>query len=321
LNYSQDPLFAAKQRVLAGAGLAEGSHDHFIRAEGLPRDLLPVLRVMALTDVDVYFIGAVGREHLEYVGLRNELRARFLLHFLLDKKLRALEESGAELPPADSENALVALAYRSEIEEILSSTIASLELAEQELMAQACRLFADGSHALPRYMGAVELPGAEAAVANAAKRARASTTSSEQFSTTVLLSSESFASDPEFLDAVEQVDVDEDVLLALFLLRAHMEPSSPWHAAARRLDAFKHPMLLFEQDAGVGEEYGEMFMEMGETYDSLFPLLTEHFADVFPASHFTVDKFLWAAGIVEACRVVVPARCTADSEVEGICLI
>ncbi|KAJ2740106.1 hypothetical protein GGI20_005981 [Coemansia sp. BCRC 34301] len=321
LNYSKDPLFAAKERVLAAAEL-DKAHDQFIRASGLPRDLLPVLCVMVMTDVDLHYIGqGVDRELLEHTGLRNELRARFLLMFLLKKKLQALEDSATDLPAeATTANAQIALAYRTEIEEILRTTIAGLRTAEQDLMARACRLFEGGSHELPRYICAEK---AEADVTcPSAKRARADASPSEQFVSSVLVTSESFASDEAFLDAAEQVDIDEDVLLTLFLLRARMVPSSPWHAAIRRLDGFKHPMLLFEQDGSMGEAYGETLVEMGEIHDSLFPLLTEHFGDVFPAEHFALDRFLWASGIVDAFRVAVPPRCTSGNcEVEGICLI
>ncbi|KAJ2453151.1 hypothetical protein GGF42_003868, partial [Coemansia sp. RSA 2424] len=142
LNYSQDPLFEAKERVLAVAGLAK-AHDQFIRASGLPRDLLPVLRVMVMTDVDLHYMGQdINRELLENTGLRNELRARFLLMFLLKKKLQVLEDADADLPAeATTENAQVALAYRTEIGEILRTTIADLKTAEQDIMARACRLF------------------------------------------------------------------------------------------------------------------------------------------------------------------------------------
>ncbi|KAJ1669233.1 hypothetical protein GGF38_002413, partial [Coemansia sp. RSA 25] len=321
LNYSQDPLFEAKERVLAAAGL-DNAHDQFILVTGLPRDLLPVLRVMVMTDVDLHYMGQdINRELLEHTGLRNELRARFLLMFLLEKKLQALEDADAGLPTeATTENAQMALAYRTEIGEILRTTIADLKTAEQDIMARACRLFESESHDLPRYICAESLE--VDATSPSAKRVRAGATPSEQFISSVLITSESFSSDEAFLDATEQVDIDEDVLLALFLLRARMISSSPWHAAIRRLDGFKHPMLICEQDSSAGEEYGEMLMEMGEIHDSLFPLLTEHFGDVFPAEHFTIDRFLWASGIVEAFRVAVPPRCASgDCEVEGICLI
>ncbi|KAJ2685078.1 hypothetical protein IWW39_004520 [Coemansia spiralis] len=313
LNYSQDPLFQAKERLLAAVGL-DKSHDQYIRACGLPRDLLPVLRVMVMTDVDLQFIGEdVDRDLLDHVGLRNELRARFLLMYLLEKKLSVLESSVATVPTnATTPNARVALAYRTEVGDILRSTIAHLQSAELDVMARASRLFESGGHELPRYICA-EKP--QLAVAPS-KRARTDTTPSEQF-LGVLITSESLASDQAFHEASEQIDVNEDVLLTLFLLRARMLPSSPWHAAIRRLEGFKHPMLLFEQDV-----YGEMLEEMAEIHESLFPLLTEHFGDVFPPEHFTVDRFLWASGIVEAFRVVVPPRCTSGgSEVEGICLI
>ncbi|KAJ2754879.1 hypothetical protein GGI19_002084 [Coemansia pectinata] len=316
LNYSQDPLVEAKERILAAAGL-EKSHDQYIRASELPCDLLPVLRVMVMTDVDLYYIGQdADRDLLEHVGLRNELRARFLLMFLLEKKLSVFESSVAGLPAeATTTNAQVALAYRTEIEDILRSTIANLQMAEQDIMARACRLFESEGHELPRYICAEK-----AATGPTSKRARADVRPSEQFIDSVLITSESFATDQAFLEASELVDVNEDILLTLFLLRARMVPSSPWHAAIRRLDGFKHPMLLLEQNTG--DMYGEMLAEIGEMHDSLFPLLTEHFGDVFPAEHFTVDKFLWASGIVEAFRVIVPPRCTSgDCEVEGICLI
>ncbi|KAJ2866913.1 hypothetical protein GGH94_001184 [Coemansia aciculifera] len=319
LNYSQDPLVEAKERILAAAGL-EKSHDQYIRASELPCDLLPVLRVMVMTDVDLYYIGQdADRDLLEHVGLRNELRARFLLMFLLEKKLSVFESSVAGLPAeATTTNAQVAFAYRTEIEDILRSTIANLQTAEQDIMARACRLFESEGHELPRYICA-EKPE-KAATGPTSKRARADVRPSEQFIDSVLITSESFATDQAFLEASELVDVNEDILLTLFLLRARMVPSSPWHAAIRRLDGFKHPMLLLEQNTG--DMYGEMLAEIGEMHDSLFPLLTEHFGDVFPAEHFTVDKFLWASGIVEAFRVIVPPRCTSgDCEVEGICLI
>ncbi|KAJ2484423.1 hypothetical protein IWW47_005677, partial [Coemansia sp. RSA 2052] len=268
LNYSQDPLFEAKERILAVAGLTK-AHDQFIRASGLPRDLLPVLRVMVMTDVDLHYTGQdIDRELLENTGLRNELRARFLLMFLLKKKLQVLEDADADLPAeATTENAQVALAYRTEIGEILRTTIADLKTAEQDIMARACRLFESESHDLPRYICA-EWPEVDA-TSPSAKRVRADATPSEQFISSVLITSKSFSSDEAFLDATEQVDIDEDVLLALFLLRARMISSSPWHASIRRLDGFKHPMLIFEQDSSMREAYGEMLMEMGEIHDSL----------------------------------------------------
>ncbi|KAJ2028404.1 hypothetical protein GGI03_001668 [Coemansia sp. RSA 2337] len=321
LNYSQDPLVEAKERILAAAGLTK-SHDQYIRASELPIDLLPVLRVMVMTDVDLYYIGQEANHDLfEHVGLRIELRARFLLMFLLEKKLCVFENSVAGLPAkATTSNAQVALIYRTEIGDILRSTIYNLQVAEQDIMERACKVFEGGGHELPRYIYAEK--SESAATGPTSERACADIAPSEQFTDSVLVTSESFATDQAFLEASEQIDVDEDVLLTLFLLRVHMVPSSPWHAALRRLDGFKHPMLLSEQNTDVGEMYGEMLVEIGEMHDSLFPLLTEHFADVFPAEHFTVDKFLWASGIVEAFRVIVPPRCTSgDCEVEGICLI
>ncbi|KAJ2906983.1 hypothetical protein GGI21_003973, partial [Coemansia aciculifera] len=321
LNYSQDPLFEAKERILEAAGMSD-AYDHFIRTSGLSRDLLPVLRVMVMTDVDLHYIGQdADRELLEHPGFRNELRARLLLMSLLEKKLQAFEDAATDLPAeATTTNAQVALVYRTEIGEILHTAIADLKDAEQDIMARACQLFESDSHGLPRYICA-EKPEVDT-TSPSAKRVRTGASPSEQFISSVLVTSESFASDEAFLDATEQVDIDEDVLLALFLLRARMMPSSPWHVAIGRLDVFKHPMLLIEQESTGGEAYGEMLMEMGEIHDSLFPLLTEHFGDVFPADHFTIDKFLWASGIVEAFRIAVPPRCTGgECEVEGVCLI
>ncbi|KAJ2762649.1 hypothetical protein IWQ57_005748, partial [Coemansia nantahalensis] len=149
----------------------------------------------------------------------------------------------------------------------------------------------------------------------AAKRAR---TTPPPFAT-ALLSLDSLGSDDEFAEAIEQVDVEEDVLLTLFVLRCRMRPESPWHAAVARLEGFSHPMLV----SGT-EEHVKMMMDMGELHDTLFPLLSEHFPDVFPPASFTPELFLWAAGIVEACRLCLPAAlagASSDGEIEGLCLV
>ncbi|KAJ2131187.1 hypothetical protein IW136_005368, partial [Coemansia sp. RSA 678] len=145
----------------------------------------------------------------------------------------------------------------------------------------------------------------------------------QQFVENVLVTEESFAHDADFLAAVEQVDIDEDVLLVLFILRIRMCSALPWHTAVQRLESFQHPMLVYD-DPNTAEAYGEMMMEMGEVHDSLFPLLTEHFPDVFPPEHFTPELFLWAAGVTESFRLEVPARCVDAADgcgIEGLLLL
>ncbi|KAJ2696215.1 hypothetical protein H4R19_005765 [Coemansia spiralis] len=78
--------------------------------------------------------------------------------------------------------------------------------------------------------------------------------------------------------------------------------------------------------ASGSDEHVETLMEMGEIHDALFPLLSGHFPDVFPPAGFTAELFLWAAGIVEACRLCLPAALAGtsgdtDEDVEGLCLV
>ncbi|KAJ2221545.1 hypothetical protein EV180_004618 [Coemansia sp. RSA 518] len=339
LNYSRDPQAADKQMILEQAHIA--SCDHYIRADGLPRDLLPMLRVMVMTETDVYYVKqamARGEEpKLGQLGLRIELRARFLLAFLLRKKLDALPQ--IERVPS-TENGRQAVLYRKEIESILRSTLSDLDKSESRLLACASKLFADDLHSLPRYVcdngqqvetideqlntSAEDRLVAESSDDQQSRSKKPRTVlPAQQFVDDVLVTEESFAHDADFLAAVEQVDIDEDVLLVLFILRIRMCSALPWHTAVQRLESFKHPMLVYD-DPDTAEAYGEMMMEMGEVHDSLFPLLTEHFPDVFPPENFTTELFLWAAGVTESFRLEVPARCVdaADGcDVEGLLLL
>ncbi|KAJ1761056.1 hypothetical protein LPJ58_001396 [Coemansia sp. RSA 1591] len=339
LNYSRDPQAADRQMILEQAHIA--SCDHYIRADGLPRDLLPMLRVMVMTETDVYYVKqamARGEEpKLGQLGLRIELRARFLLAFLLRKKLDALPQ--IECVPS-TENGRQAVLYRKEIESILRSTLSDLDKSESRLLACASKLFADDLHSLPRYVcdngqqvdtideqlntSAEDRLVAESSDDQQSRSKKSRTVlPAQQFVDDVLVTEESFAHDADFLAAVEQVDIDEDVLLVLFILRIRMCSALPWHTAVQRLESFKHPMLVYD-DPDTAEAYGEMMMEMGEVHDSLFPLLTEHFPDVFPPENFTPELFLWAAGVTESFRLEVPARCVdaADGcDVEGLLLL
>ncbi|KAJ1963838.1 hypothetical protein GGI12_001813 [Dipsacomyces acuminosporus] len=338
LNYSQDPLAGQKQQILGRAGLSESSQ--YIRLGELPRDLLPMLRVMAMSDVDVYFAcsldATVARESLAYVSLRNEIRARNLLIFLLEKKLANFQSAEADIPSISSDNASVAREYRKEIHDILCSTLADLKSAMQQLLGFGCSLFKLGKHSLPSYAcseGFVPFDktshspddsnanGGSSPKASHVKKARVSN-SEERFAKEVLVTAAAFERDLEFYEAIQQIDVEEDTLYVLFLIRALFSNTLPWSAAVKRLEEFKHPMQLYEQDSAVVESYGEMMLEMGEIYESLFPLLTEHFPQVFPAAQYTQERFLWAAGIVESFRVVVPVWQGGNGdEIEGLCLI
>ncbi|KAJ2370087.1 hypothetical protein H4S01_000598 [Coemansia sp. RSA 2610] len=327
LNYTMDPLAADKQAILNHAQIA--SCDHYIRADELPRDLLPTLRVMAMTETDVYYVKRqIAEGHggalLDDLGLRIELRARFLLAFLLHKKLDALGQKESTLSTV---NAQLALQYRTETEGILRSTLSALARAECRLLACASQIFADGLHAHPRYVSDNGQPSQTDAGASSNDEPTGSKKpkqplAAQQFIDEVLLTEESFTSDPEFMDAVEQIDAEPDVLMTLFVLRIRASPESPWHAAVQRLGLFRHPMLVAE-DADAGLAYADMMLEMGEIHDSLFPLLTEHFPKVFPAEQFTPELFLWAAGLVESFRLSVPARCldAAGDDIEGLLLV
>ncbi|KAJ1942008.1 hypothetical protein GGF37_003296 [Kickxella alabastrina] len=343
LNYREDPQYEMKRELLVAAGI--DSCDHFIQAGELPHDLLPMLRVMAMSDVDVYYAHRrlkAGmwevRPSLQYIGMHNELCARYLLVFLLQKKLQVFEDAKApvdddkdskkegegeeEKDEKDSENASVARLYRSEIGAILRSTIARLMTDEESLIHFACHL-PHTSQSLPWYAHDSECTSPEST--QPAKRLRSNPLTSDElqdkFLSCVLITPESFAQDIEFADALSQVDIEEDIAIVLFVLRALALPESPWHAAAARLRTFRHPMLMFEEDPQVIESYGEMMMEMGKIYDSLFPLLTEHFPEVFPVEAFTSEKFIWAAGVVETFRLDVHIRGEDACAVEGVCLI
>ncbi|KAJ1732312.1 hypothetical protein LPJ61_002106 [Coemansia biformis] len=342
LNYSQDPLAVAKQEILELTGAAD--LDHYIRISGLPRNLMPMLRVMVMTEVDVYYTQnqlagkAPGDGWAQQLGLRIELRAHFLLTHLLRNKLQALGPVAAVDTPCGRQ----AMQYRDETRAILQSTLANLDRAAHRLLGAGRAAFDEGRHLLPSYMSSDGLPavgdsgdndqssddaGTDGDGGGAPKRARTSPPFAD-----VLLSRHSFASDDEFADAVEQVDIDEDVLLALFVLRCQMRPESPWHGAVVRLVDFVHPMM----ESGT-DEHAETMMEMGEIHDALFPLLSDHFPDVFPPERFTPELFLWAAGIVEACRLRIPADLvdgcgsgaasvngdddSSDGGIEGLCLV
>ncbi|KAJ2080123.1 hypothetical protein H4R24_003291 [Coemansia sp. RSA 988] len=341
LNYSQDPLFAEKRQILQAGGIDDC--DHYIRAYQLPFNLLPMLRVMVMTETDVYYVRrqiAKAPDNVDWLqkplGLRIELRARFLLSRLLDGKLNTLNSESVDL--SQTENSKLALQYRIELEDILKTTLERLHKDEDTLMSFAHALHGRGHHTLPNYMaeGTVALPTDSSELEadtvskeQDTKRAR-STQPVQLFLDDVLVTLDhSLNCDPEFFQAVDQIDVDEDVLLTLFVLRCRAFPQSPWHVAVKRLVEFKHPMLLVEEDSKALESYGEMMLEMGEIHDSLFPLLNEHFPEVFPIDRFSSELFLWAAGIVESCRVSLPARCVAAAgskeqglhDIEGLLLL
>ncbi|KAJ1822580.1 hypothetical protein LPJ56_000656 [Coemansia sp. RSA 2599] len=347
LNYEKDPQYEDKRELLEAAGIT--SCDQFIRADELPRDLLPMLRVMAMTDVDVHYaqkrLRKEGkswdvRRSLEYVGLHNELRARHLLLFLVQKKLEVFEQVEAQLADdPETENARVARVYRDEIGAILRATVRRLALDKQRLMAFACDLQPLTQTSMPWYARAsdddvafVKPPTAEeSADAPTPKRARTSSSASEdpesdelehRFLTTALITADSFALDEEFLEAISQVDVDSDVMLTLFVIRVMTTAGLlPWHEAVGRLEkTFRHPMMSVE-DLDCVEMYGEMLVEMGEIYDSLFPLLSEHFPEVFPIDSFTAERFVWAAALVESFRVEVPVAGQQGSVVDAVCLL
>ncbi|KAJ2770777.1 hypothetical protein IWQ56_002038, partial [Coemansia nantahalensis] len=327
----QDPQAAAKQALLDHA-VAVG-RDHFVYVTGLPPSLMPMLRVMVMTEVDVYYTqqqlaaGELAAGWTARLGLRIELRARLLLAHLLRTKLQALRPVDA----VDTPGGRLAMQYRGEIRAMLQAILARVDGGVRRLLDVGSRAFAAGRHMLPGYMasdgdavppvagdsddGSDSDDASDGGSGRAAKRAR---TAPPPFAT-ALLSLDSLGSDDEFAEAIEQVDAEEDVLLTLFVLRCRMRPESPWHAAVARLEGFSHPMLV----SGT-EEHVEMMMDMGELHDTLFPLLSEHFPDVFPPASFTPELFLWAAGIVEACRLCLPAAlagASSDGEIEGLCLV
>ncbi|KAJ2721685.1 hypothetical protein GGI07_003800 [Coemansia sp. Benny D115] len=334
VNYERDPLCAEKTRLLEAAGV--GALDHYIRASGLPRDLLPMLRVVAMSDVDVRFAlerldsGDWGREVLGFVGLRNELRARHLLVFLLQKKLSVFEDGDASAAAAgDSINAQVARVYRAEIGSILRSTIAGLLADEHRLMRFACEVAGasePGRTTLPWYARKCIAETDAAAVEEAVVPGFVDggelcsvpqpADSLAEFIGGVLISSQVFELDEAFEVAMEQVDFEPDIALTLFIVRCLVNDALPWHGLVKRLEEFKHPMLLGE--AG----FEEMLTDAGEVYDSIFPLLSDHFPEVFPAKVFTLERFLWAVGIVETFSIDVPVRGEEGTELlEGILLV
>ncbi|KAJ2661709.1 hypothetical protein IWW48_002255 [Coemansia sp. RSA 1200] len=266
-----------------------------------------------------------------------------------------------------TESARMALIYRGELEVILETTLKYLRAATDELALFVCGLFDEAAHALPVYVapGARSLPmlpgGTEQAPVRPptpqppsspisdmcsrgngrkqaeesepdAKRARVASKSdaAERLVRSVLLTTQSFAQDAEFAAAADQVEIDDDVLLSLFLVRVLGTPKSPWHTETKRLEGFKHPMLQLLRSQSADDEEGgsdlseadrELFAdtleELCEIHESLFPLLSTHFPDVFPASQFSLDRFVWAAGIVDMFALDAPG----DHGVEGVCLL
>ncbi|KAJ2856476.1 Histone-lysine N-methyltransferase setd3 [Coemansia erecta] len=120
--------------------------------------------------------------------------------------------------------------------------------------------------------------------------------------------------------ASSEMDVDPDVTLALFVVRVLTTAGTPWHDAVVRLHTvFRHPMMSTDQHCV--DAYGEMLVEMGEIYDDLFPLLSDHFPEVFPIDAFTAERFVWAAAVVESFRVEVSVRSEKGCTVDAVCLL
>ncbi|KAJ2549125.1 hypothetical protein EV175_004564 [Coemansia sp. RSA 1933] len=357
INYSQDPMAEDKRQILACAGIEDP--DQFVRRDGLPANLMPMLRVMAMTPADVVCLqqfladnaGCCVEDVLHNgLGVRIELRARNLLAHLLEIRQRRLLENNPRTKEesADndkvSENARLALAYRNELGDILASTLSSLGAAIEELVQFACELGADsaaahslpvyvapGGRALPPLSGDGEqkprrLPLLDLCQEPATKRVRVdSVSATHQFAESVLLTPQAFAQDAGFAEAVEQVDIDDAILLVLFLIRAADSRQSPWHVLAKQLESFRHPLqLLHDQrsDDGPGSHdlarFADTLDELCEIHESLFPLLSTHFPDVFPAAAFSLRRFVWAAGIIDMFTVNVPY---AQGSVEGVCLV
>ncbi|KAJ1942392.1 hypothetical protein FBU59_003212 [Linderina macrospora] len=269
----------------------------------------------------MHYLGAVKREDLEDCGLRVELNARHLLLVLLAQQQQKFEAAEANLPDIETANTRVARMYRKGVHEAILSTIEELVSSVQKLCALGCDLVANDSHALPKYIMAGGMPcntaSSETDTEDSSRSKRARVESSlEQFLSTVLITEAAFESDSEFALAAAQVDVDEDTLLALFVIRLLHNPSSAWHAAIKRLEDFKHPMLV----AGQSEEYAEMLMELYEIHEALFPVLSETFPEVFPAEQFSLDGFLWAAGVVSALDVRVVVR-SDGAAAGGLCVV
>ncbi|KAJ1661960.1 hypothetical protein EV178_006277 [Coemansia sp. RSA 1646] len=370
INDSRDPMAKYKRQILARAGIDDGGADQLVRKSGLPYNLLPMLRVMAMTAADVVCLerslaADADASQVEDVlrhglGLRIELRARYLLEHLVGiKQAQLLKHSlrkthkNADDGDTMSENARLALIYRNELEDILATTLSNLRAAVDELALFSCDLVDETAHALPMYVlpggrALPQLPGdaeqmpvrpptpsfdtrsgeSSQGLEPDAKRARVSakTDATERLVKSALLTTESFAQDTAFAEAADQVDIDDDVLLLLFLVRVAGTPKSSWHAATKRLEGFRHPMLLLREQmenddgnrstAGL-DRFAVMLDELCEIHGSLFPLLSTHFPDVFPADLFSLDRFLWAAGIVDMFVLDVPG----EHGTEGVLLL
>ncbi|KAJ1950437.1 hypothetical protein EC988_004387, partial [Linderina pennispora] len=102
LNYASDPLYMQKKQVLEATGL--GELRHCITRAAMTTDLLPILRVLAMNEADMHYLGAAQREDLDDCGLRVELNARHLLLLLLGQQRCKFEAVEANLPNIDTEN-------------------------------------------------------------------------------------------------------------------------------------------------------------------------------------------------------------------------
>ncbi|KAJ2456090.1 hypothetical protein EV183_000433 [Coemansia sp. RSA 2336] len=318
LNYAQDPLVAEKQELLDRADIK--TNEFYLQLGELPTNLLSLVRIMCMNDADVFYAKRDGAA--TNLGLRLELGAQFMLALYMENKMALLLQ---EKPKEMTANARLALEYRQGIIDILQHAKSILETSILKLLEHGCQVFASDLHSLPSYIckDGRPLPLDVAEEGNRKrKRVDEDVDAVQSFIDTVLITEESFAKDPEFQTAAEQIDAEPDVLLTLFILRIRMCPNSPWHKAVVRLESFKHPMLAAD-DPETMEMYGEMMMEMGEIHDMLFPTLTNIFPEVFVKEHFTADLFLWAAGVVESFQLQVPASqlYKAECDEKGLCLV
>ena len=327
-------LLEEKLRLIQLAGI-ETANPVFLcgcggAAEGaggvdLPRDVLRAMRILVMTETEVYFAGGPDAEawaRSDCVGMsaRNEIRA---LHHLR-KQLRANDV------PFKAKR-LCRQGLLDEVDRRLRAVFAD-NLPRQRgspLPDDAARASAAAfeswaeAHGMSSGLTVRQFPGTgRGMAARGALKAGdvVVRVPANLFLNTEAVSSSRFAS---VMQAIKGVDERAQHLLLLLLEDLH-RPSSPWKEyLAACPQHFTNALSLSTDHLRVleGSPALECIVahrqEHAALYAALFPPLSERFPAEFPAAACTWERFAWAASMIDSRAWATEAGCEVASLVPG----
>ncbi|KAK9763141.1 hypothetical protein K7432_010460 [Basidiobolus ranarum] len=262
---------------------------HFLRREGsIPENLAKQIRVLTMNRYELTSGQDLTSEKIEFLNYRNEISMLQMYRQLLAQRLNVLNTAIHQNPVPENPTYAYKTGkiYRDGQLEILQQNLSQVSIRLSKVFIDAADIISNNT--------------------TGTNESQLDLLTSLKHFLNSAITMEKVIADSEFYEVISSTidGLDEETILALFVIRCSTDVNSRWYASLSKYQHFSDPYYSTDVSS-LSLEAEEDMLNLQEMYNALFPYMSTIKPSLFPSNAYTWEKFLWAAGIVDSLSVTI----------------